>query len=67
MNELVPEDVSARDGWVYRDYRINDDRWSEQTYGDGTTLPSTWGGVSGGPVWLVWRPEPTKERYAPAT
>ena len=63
MNELVPEDVSTRDGWVYRDYRINDDRWSEQTYGDGTTLPSTWGGVSGGPVWLVWRPEPTKERY----
>ena len=63
MNEVLPEGVSARDGWIYADYRINDDDWVEQTYGDGTKLPATWGGLSGGPVWLVWRPEPTVERY----
>ena len=63
MNEVVPETMSAAEGWTYRDYRINDDRWAEQSYGDGTKLPKTWGGLSGGAIWIVWRPDPAVDRY----
>ena len=63
MNEVLPESISADDGWLYAEYRINDDSWVEQTYGDGTRLPATWQGLSGGAVWQVWRPDPTEERF----
>ena len=63
MNEVLPENVTADDGWLYAEYRINDDSWVEQTYGDGTNLPATWQGLSGGAVWHVWRPDPTEDRY----
>ena len=63
MNEVVPETMSAAEGWTYRDYRINDDRWEIQSYGDGTKLPTTWGGLSGGAIWIVWRSDPAVDRY----
>ena len=33
MNEVLPETVSALIGWLYADYRINDDSCVEQSYG----------------------------------
>ena len=63
MTEVTPETVSAADGWDYADFRISDDRWERQTYDEGTELPSTWGGLSGGAVWHVWRSDPSREEY----
>ena len=63
MNEVLPENVTAEDGWLYAEYQINDDSWVEQAYGDGTTLPTTWQGLSGGAVWHVWRPDSAEDRY----
>lgn len=63
MNEVLPETVTAANGWVYADYRINDDSWLEQNYGDGTKLPATWQGLSGGSLWHVWRPDPSRPDF----
>ena len=63
MNEVLPENLSAKDGWLYRDFRIDDERWVERSYNDGTMLPTSWGGLSGGSVWHVWRSERTVDRY----
>ena len=61
MNEVLLERLRAKDGWLYADYRINDDEWTEQQYGDGTRLPASWQGLSGGAIWQVWRPDPNAE------
>ena len=63
MNEVLPENISADERWLYAEYRIKDDSWVEQTYGDGTRLPASWQGLSGGAVWHVWRPDATEERF----
>ena len=63
MTEVTPETVSAADGWDYADFRISDDRRERQTYDEGTELPSTWGGLSGGAVWHVWRSDPSRAEY----
>ena len=62
MNEVLLEGVAGKDGWLYAHYRINDDEWTHQAYGDGTRLPSSWQGMSGGAVLQVWRPEPGRKR-----
>ena len=51
-----------KDGWLYADYRVNDDEWTQQEFGDGTRLPSSWEGLSDGAIWQVWRPDPTSDR-----
>ena len=61
MNEVLLERLLPKDGWLYADYRINDDEWTDQEYGDGTRLPSSWQGLSGGAIWQVWRPDPNAE------
>ena len=61
MNEVLLERLGANDGWLYADYRINDDEWTHQSYGDGTRLPSNWQGLSGAAIWQVWRPDPNEE------
>ena len=64
MTEVTSESVFGIDGWEYADFRINDERWKRRTYDEGTEIPSTWKGLSGGAVWHVWRPEPSREEYA---
>ena len=63
MNEVLLERLLSKHGWLYADYRINDDEWAHQTYGDGTRLPSSWQGLSGGAIWQVWRSDPTSDRF----
>ena len=63
MTEVASESVFGVDGWEYADFRISDGRWTRKTYDDGTELPSKWGGLSGGAIWHVWRPEPSREEY----
>ena len=38
------------------------DEWEHQEYGDGTRLPSSWQGLSGGAIWQVWQPDPSSDR-----
>lgn len=59
ITEVGAKRVSAMDGWHYADFLIHDDRWESQAYEDGTKLPSTWGGLSGGAIWQIWRPDRT--------
>ena len=63
MNEVLLERLLSKHGWLYADYRINDDEWAHQTYGDGTRLPSSWQGLSGGAIWQVWRSDLTSDRF----
>lgn len=63
MNEVLPENITAAQGSLYADYRINDDSWIGDKYLDRTRLPASWGGLSGGAIWHVWRPDPNTEQY----
>ena len=63
MNEVMPENITASQGWLYADYRINDDNWIADRYEDGTMLPASWQGLSGGAIWHVWQPDPNIEQY----
>ena len=63
MSEVWPERQSALDGWHYADFKIDDDRRESRAYEDGTKLPTTWGGLSGGAVWQIWRPDRSREGY----
>ena len=63
MTEVLPTNFSSTDGWLYSDFRIDDNTWAERTFSDGTKIPTTWEGLSGGSVWHIWRPDPTADLY----
>lgn len=62
MTEVLPTNIASADGWLYCDFRIDDDTWAERIFSDGTKIPSTWEGLSGGSVWHIWRPDPNADR-----
>ena len=48
LNQVQLEKVFEANGWHYADYLIDDERWAEKTYLDGTKLPTSGRGSAEG-------------------